>query len=161
MVEKAGSGLADVGRDLGQPDGGFHRLDLAEKGADGLKGVVSPVLEQPGGFRGNLPGGGVRPAAPGIDLAAQVVDDRDGIVLLTALGEGVVHKELLLHALALVLLRLGDGDHELGDAAGWDGLLGRLPLVVQFPVLGRVGVGGVEDGVGKESIIHGQPGWAG
>ena len=42
-------------RDLGQPDRGLDRLDLAEEGPDAAELVMPPVLKQPGGFRRHLP----------------------------------------------------------------------------------------------------------
>ena len=53
-----------LGRDLGEPDGRFHRLDLAEERADAAELVMPPVLEQPGGLRRDLPLTGIGQAAP-------------------------------------------------------------------------------------------------
>ena len=43
---KRSAGLAELGRDLGQPDGRLDRLDLAEERADAAELVVPPVLQQ-------------------------------------------------------------------------------------------------------------------
>ena len=66
--------------DFGQPDGGLHRLDLAEEGPDAVEVVVAPVLQQPGGLRRDLPLLRVRHAAPGIHVAADLVDDGRRVV---------------------------------------------------------------------------------
>ena len=50
VVEESLAALR-LGRDLGQPDGGFHRFDLAEERADAAELVMPPVLEQAGRFR--------------------------------------------------------------------------------------------------------------
>jgi len=82
MLQEGLAGFTDIGRDLGQPDGGFHCLNLAEEGPDTTKAVMSPVLEQAGGFRGNLPIVRVGQSAPLINLAPQAVDGCGGVVLL-------------------------------------------------------------------------------
>ena len=46
--------------DLGQPDGRFDRLDLAEERADAAELVMPPVLEQPCRFGRDLPVAGIR-----------------------------------------------------------------------------------------------------
>ena len=47
--------LLRIGRDLGEPDGGFHGLDLAEERTDAAEFVIAPMVEQAGGFRRHLP----------------------------------------------------------------------------------------------------------
>ena len=56
-------------RDLGQPDGGLDRLDLAEERADAAELVMPPVLKQAGRLRRDLPLVGVGQGAPGVDVA--------------------------------------------------------------------------------------------
>ena len=62
---------------------------------------------------------------------------------------------LLLGSRFILLLGFGDRCNELGPPAVLDDLLGRLPLVVQLPVAGGIGVGGVQNGVFEEFILHG------
>ena len=66
---------------LGQPDGGFHCLDLAEEGADATEFMVTPMLEQAGGFRRNTP---LRLGKfpPAVHLLSYTVDDGGVDVLL-------------------------------------------------------------------------------
>ena len=71
------AGLAQLRRDLGQPDGGFDRFDLAEERADVAELVMPPVLEQARGFGRDLPVVRIRPAAPLVDVVAELVDDRE------------------------------------------------------------------------------------
>ena len=47
--------LADLRRNLGQPDGGLDRLDLAEERADAAELVMAPVLQQARGLRRDPP----------------------------------------------------------------------------------------------------------
>ena len=49
--------------------------------------MMPPVLKQASGFRSDLPLGGIRQLASGIDIAANLVDDRDGVVLLVPGGD--------------------------------------------------------------------------
>ena len=81
MVEKSLAALG-LGRDLGQPDRGFHRLDLAEERANAAELVMPPVLEQAGRFRRDLPLVGIRQGPPLIHALTQLVDDRGRVVLL-------------------------------------------------------------------------------
>ena len=69
-------------RDLGQPDRGFHRLDLAEERADAAELVMAPVLKKPRGLRRDLPLVGIGQGSPGVHVTAHLIDDRGGIVLL-------------------------------------------------------------------------------
>ena len=41
--------------DFGQPNGGFHRLDLAEEGPDARERIMAPVLQQARRLRRDLP----------------------------------------------------------------------------------------------------------
>ena len=45
MIEEAAAFVAEPRRDLGQPDRGLRRLDLAEEGADVGEAVAAPVLQ--------------------------------------------------------------------------------------------------------------------
>ena len=117
VSEEAPAGPARVGGGLGQPDGGLDRLDLAEEGPDAGEAVVPPVPEQARGLRGHPPLPRVRQPAPGVDLAADAVDDPGvPLVLLLAGGEPLAFVEdqgflgvLPRRAPAPAFLRLGDG----------------------------------------------------
>ena len=52
MVEEAAAFVAEPRCDLGQPDRGLRRFDLAEEGSDVGEAVAAPVLEEPGRLRG-------------------------------------------------------------------------------------------------------------
>ena len=148
--------LPGLGRDLGQPDGGFDRFDLAEERADAAELVMSPVLKQPRGFRRDLPLIGIGQGAPCIHMAAHFVDDRGGVVLLL-LGRktlAFVEDELLLLRARLALLRLWDRRDELRTAARFDDLLRRLPSVIKLPMPRRVLVGRVQDWMIEEGVRH-------
>ena len=81
MVEQALAVLG-LGRDLGQPDRGFHRLHLAEERADAAELVMAPVLKQAGRLRRDLPLIGIGQGPPCVHMTADLIDDRSGIVLL-------------------------------------------------------------------------------
>ena len=81
MVEESLAALG-LGCDLGQPDGRFHRLDLAEERANVAELVMPPVLEQACRLWRNLPLGGIRQGPPLVHVLTQLVDDRGGVVLL-------------------------------------------------------------------------------
>ena len=74
--------LPACGRDLGQPDGGFDRLDLAEERADAAELVMPPVLQQASRFRRYLPFTWIRQRSPSVHMASYLVDDRGRVVLL-------------------------------------------------------------------------------
>ncbi|MDV7397314.1 hypothetical protein RZS08_38290, partial [Arthrospira platensis SPKY1] len=138
---------------FGEPDGGFDRFDLTEERARVAERVLSPVLEQTGGFRGDLLLAG-RQGTPGVHVLAHDVDDGRDVVLLgrrrESLAFGEDHRVLARGGLAL--FRLGNGRDELGAPAVLDDPLGRLAGRVQFPMAAWVFVGGIEDGAGEEGI---------
>jgi len=125
-----------IGRDFGEPDRGFHGLDLAEERADAAEIVASTMLQQPGRFRRHLPLIRVTQIAPLLDVDAHLVDDRGGVVGLRRGGEPetLVEQERRL-CRRLALLRFRDRGDEFGAAVRRDDLLRRLPGVVEFPVL--------------------------
>lgn len=63
-----------VRRHLSEPDRGFDGLDLAEKRPDATKRMMAPVLKEPCRLGRDLPLSG-REVAPGVHLAADLVDD--------------------------------------------------------------------------------------
>ena len=82
MVEEFPAGPARARRNLGEPNGGLDRFNLAEEGLNATESVVPPVLEQPGSLRGDLPLALVRQVSPPLDLSAHPVDDCRQVVLL-------------------------------------------------------------------------------
>ena len=93
MVENRLAGLAGVRRNFGQPDGGFHRLDLTEKRTDAGKFMTAPMLQQPGGFRRHLPTVRIRQAAPLIHMLPQLIDDGRRVILLFLGGKSLAFVE--------------------------------------------------------------------
>ena len=143
-VEESPSDLPELGRNLSQPDSRLNRLYLTEEGLDVAEVVVSPMLEQASGFGRDAPVVGIAQLSPLVDLTANLVHHRRDVVLLLALCR-------------LALPRLGNGRDELRAAPVLDDLLGRLDLVVEFPVLRWVPVRGVEYGLFEEAILHDWP----
>ena len=140
---------------FGEPDEGFHGFDLAEEGTDIAEGVVSPVMQQAGGFGGNLPLAAVE-FAPAVDGGANFVDSRGWIVVVFLAGG---ESQFLLIVLlagrgAFALLRFGDGGNELRVPARIDDAGGGASLFVQLPVATRVLVGAVEDRLLEEVAGH-------
>ncbi|WP_206214320.1 hypothetical protein [Desulfovibrio sp. ZJ369] len=79
--------FAVPGSDLRQPDGSFHRFQLAEERPDAAELVMPPVLQQAGCFRRDLPAFGIREIAPCRDDAAQFVDARGQLIFLIPGGQ--------------------------------------------------------------------------
>ena len=150
-VEEAAAG-GRSGCDLGQPDRGLRRFDLAEEGADAGRGVVAPVVQQAGRLRRDLPL--VRgQLAPVIDDPAQVVDDRRRVVLL-AVGLELLGC-LVEDELALAALPPGSGDRrDQGDASSpVEYAVRGLAVLVELPVTAGVLVGRVQDRLAEE-LVH-------
>lgn len=97
----------EMRRDFCDPDRCLDSLHLAEEGSHAAKLVMSPVLEQACGLWRHLPLAG-RQSTPGVDLVADLVDDRGQVVSLTLRRQSLafVEHQLLLAAPA-PLLRLG------------------------------------------------------
>lgn len=120
--------------------------------------VRPPVLEQPSSLRGHAPFAGLQLLTPQRDRVADLVDDRHRLILLLGCREtGVVaqRERGLGVPFALALLWLRDGRDELGFASLIDDSLGRLPMLVQFPVPGGALVRRVQDRLLEEQIGHG------
>ncbi len=146
----------DLGSDLGQPDGGFHGLDLAEERAKTGELVMSPVLEQAGRFGSDLPLARLGPGPPSVHMAAHLVDDRRGVVLLLRGRKplALVEDHDLLRAGFLPFPRPGNGRDEFGPAAGLDDPLRRLALLVEFPMPPGTFIRRVQDRMFEEGIGH-------
>ena len=63
-----------LGRDLGEPDRSFYRLNLAEEWSDAIELVMTPVLQEAGCLWCHLPLIGRGQGAPGIHKGAHFVD---------------------------------------------------------------------------------------
>src|SRR5262245_5281121 len=142
-----------VWSNLGEPDGGFHRLHLTEERPDCAELVLPPMLQQAGRLRSNLPLIGMWKTAPLIDLLPYGIDHGCcTFILLGRRGQPFtfVEHELLLCVGAFALPGLGNRRDKLGAAAALDNLLCRLPLVIKLPVSCRVGIGRVQDRLVEE-----------
>src|SRR5206468_1814551 len=102
-----------MGRDFGEPDRRFDRLDLTEERPEAAELVMPPMLEEPCGLRRHLPLAG-RQAAPRVNLPAHFVDDGREVVrlLLRRKAPALVEVQFLLPASA-PLFRLRDRRDEL------------------------------------------------
>ena len=146
--------VAETRRDLGQPDRGLRRLDLAEEGPGVAEAVSPPVLQEPGRLGRHPPPAGVRYRTPRIDPAPQLVDDLHQLVLLPLRLQGL--RRLVEDHLALAaLLRLRDRRDERHAPAAVEDAARGLAALVELPVPRRVLVGRVEDGAIEEPVAHG------
>src|SRR5262249_5279598 len=107
------------------------------------------------GFWSDLPLAGIRQRSPSIDVAPDFVDDRCGVVLLVGGGQplALVEDETLLLG-RFVLLRFWNWRDELRAAPCINNFLGRLPMLIQLPVPGRIDVGRVQYRMIEEGIRH-------
>ncbi len=119
--------------------------------------MKSPMLQEACRFRRDLPLAGIGDRAPAANMAANLVNDRRGIVLLLRRGkaQALVEHHALLDRRAFALLGLGDRRDEIGLAAGFNDLLRRLSRGIELPMPPWAVVGGVEDGVLEEGVGHG------
>ena len=150
--------LAELRRDLGQPDDRLDRFDLAEERANRFEAVVPPMLQQARGRRRDLPVVRVWQTPPGVDVVPDLVDDRGRVVLLLGIGEIVRVREdhlPLIRRPPLALARLGNRRDQRRAATplkrrsvGW------LPICVELVVPGRDLVRRVEDGLLEECLNH-------
>ena len=147
LIEKPTALLAEGRRHLGQPDGGLHRLDLAEEGPDVAEPMAAPMLQQPRCLRRHLPRGRIGKLAPSIHALPHAADECGQVVLLSIgpkrLRSGIEDDLLLLDT--LLLLRPRDRRDEGDLTALGEDLVRRLAAGVKLPVAGRVLVGRVQD----------------
>ena len=148
--------VLELGRDLGEPNRGFRRLDLTKERAEAAELVMAPVLEKAGGLRRDQPLVGIGQGTPGVHVAAHLVDHRGGVVLLLFGRESLalIENEVLLLDGLLPLLRLRDRRDELSAASSFEDFVSGLALSVQLPVPGGRLVGGVQDRMVEEWVGH-------
>src|SRR5438552_13438679 len=83
VFQKPLARLAQLGSDLGQPDGGFHSFDLTKEGPNLGELVMTPVLEDTLGVGCDLPIVWIGETAPLVHVVAEFVDlSRSRLVLL-------------------------------------------------------------------------------
>src|SRR5690606_4488356 len=73
---------AELRRDLSEPDCCLDGFDLAAEWTNTLEFVVTPMRQQARRFGRDQPLVGVGQPAPFLDVGADLVDDRSGVVLL-------------------------------------------------------------------------------
>jgi hypothetical protein len=121
-----------IGGDLGEPDRGLDRLDLAEKRLIFVKSMMTPMLEESGGLRRHLPLVRVRQIAPVFDVAANFIDDRGRVVFLLGGRQPVAGAkcQFRLPRRSPPPLRLRYRRDQLRTPPGLDYPIGRLPVLV-------------------------------
>ena len=78
--------LARLWGNLGEPDNGFHRFNLAKEGADIVELVVPPMLKQTSRLGSYLPLVRIRPRPPKVDLMTNFIDINGFAIFLFAFG---------------------------------------------------------------------------
>ena len=156
MLQEPLSVITCLGRNLREPDRRFYSFNLAEKRTNAADLVVPPVLEKTRRLGCDLPLVGVRDPPPAVDLLADTVNDGGVVVTLFLCREALalIKQECGLLGGSLALSRLRNRGDELRPPAGLQNSLGGLPRIVEFPMLGRVFVGGVENRTFEKSIRH-------
>jgi hypothetical protein len=135
-------------RHLGQPDRGLRCFDLAEEQALGAL-RVPPVLQQPRRHRGDgRAQSGIAQRAPGGDLGADLVD----IVVRLALAVRVLEFEACLRLRPVLGRR--HRDDELAPPPARGGLAGGDAVLVEHPMVGRLGEWAVQDRVVDDRRCH-------
>lgn len=139
--------------DFSEPNRGFNRFDLTEKGTNADKAMIAPMFQEAGCFGADLPLGFWQGAPLG-DVAADFVDNRRGIILLFLGGKAspLIEYYFLLSRRVLVLLRLGDWREKVRAPALFKDALSRLPLAIQLPMLLRALIRRIQDRVVKERV---------
>src|SRR5262245_8408528 len=117
---------------------------------------MPPVLEQPRRLRSYPPVVAVRQLSPAIHVVPDQSDDGGVVVLLFRRGEPLafIEHEGRLLGRAFPFLRLGDGRDELRAPTRLNDLVGRLAVLIQFPMATWVIVRRVEDRLVEEGISH-------
>ena len=113
------------------------------------------MLEQAGGFRGNLPTTW-RKIAPRFYMASNFVDYGGDVVLLLLGGKALafVKDHLLLRSRDFALLRFGNRRDEFRPASTLDDSLRGLTVCIEFPVLRRALIRRIQDGMIEEQVRH-------
>ncbi|OIQ75871.1 hypothetical protein GALL_424590 [mine drainage metagenome] len=156
VIQEALAALAQLRRNLGEPDRSFHRLDLAEKRTDAGERMMAPVLQQARGFRRDAPCGR-RQQSPLVHFLAHRVDDGGVVVLLRLGGQplSLVEYQRGLIPAATLLARLGNRGDEVRRTTRLLDDLRRLAGCIQLPMPRRTRVGRVQDGLIEERVGHG------
>jgi hypothetical protein len=93
MGPDPGADRGTVRGDLGEPDRGLDRIDLAEERPQVLELMMPPMLQEARGRRRHLPLVRVRQVAPVFDIAPDLVDDRGRVVFLLRCREAMAAVE--------------------------------------------------------------------
>jgi hypothetical protein len=94
----------------------------------------APVLQEALRDGAHLPLRGIRQATPGVDLGAQLVDERGRIVFHRRGRQAVARIEGHRGLRARRTLGPGHGRNEIGASATFEDAVGRPPLGVEFPM---------------------------
>jgi hypothetical protein len=142
MGPEPGAGRRAIGSDLGEPNHGLDRLNLAEERAQILESVMPPVLQQPRRLRRHLPLIRVRQAAPVVDIAADLVDEPRNVVLLLGRRESVVDAEaqFCLSRRATPPLWQRDRRDQVTTPSRFNDAIGRLAVGIEVPMPGGIGI---------------------
>ena len=156
MLDKALARFANLRSNLRQPDRGLDCLDLAKERPDAAKRVMAPVLQQSRRLWSDSPIIGIRYTSPLVDVVAHRIDDCGVVVLLLGRGQPLafVEYDRRLRRGGGALPRLWYRSNEFGAAALINDLLCGLPLRIEFPVPGRMGIRRVQYWSLKETVIH-------
>jgi hypothetical protein len=103
--------LTQLRGDLGEPDRGLDRLDLAEERSLLSEGVLAPVAQETLGGRGDAPIGVCAQPPPRRDEAPNLVDAAERVLL--ALVVGLPREEIAFAGAAPLLLRRRNWGDEL------------------------------------------------
>lgn len=157
MVPKVFVGLLVPG-DLREPYDCFDCFDLAEEGANALKIVVPPMLQEAGSGGRDTPIGLARQPAPGGDARPDFVDNRPAVFLLLG-GKAVigiqVQRLLIFVGPGSLLSRLGNRRNSFRAAAPGDrGIVSGLAFFVQRVMSRRFRIGRVQNRLFVKCLGH-------
>jgi hypothetical protein len=127
VLKKLRAGLPHLRGDLGKPNGGLHRLDLAEKRPDVIELVGPPVLKQTLRLRRYQPVLRIQ-TPPLIDIGPKFVDDGSSLLILLpgCRNPGTVVQSQALLPAALLLSRLRNRSDERSNSTSVNQSLSRL-----------------------------------
>ena len=147
MLQKSPAGRPHLMRNLSQPDSRLDGLDLAEERTDVVELVVTPVLQEVNGLWCYLPVVRIGQASPLFNVPTDLIDVRGRVILLRVSGDRLDFPEwqrmLIGGRSASPWLRYRRD--ELRTATAFDDSLCWLALGIEFPVLSRLLVGGIQN----------------